>query len=228
MADQAFRDRVHDLAALDQPARRQIFDVLSRQEWRSREDVAEALGLARSVAAFHLERLAEARLVDVRQARTSGRTGPGAGRPAKLYRRSAEAVSVSVPERRYDLAGLVLARAVDDAMTGRRTLPDALAAAARDVGHDLASSVEPGTGVAASDAIVAALTVHGYEPRSQQGEIVLDNCPFHALAEDHRELVCRINLELLSGLLEGARAADLDARLEYEPGFCCVRLAPRR
>src|SRR5438270_9590391 len=137
-SDAAFDDPVHDIAALDQPLRRQIYQLLAdERRWLSRDDVAAALGVARSVAVFHLERLAEARLVDVHQARTSGRTGPGAGRPAKLYRRAEQEINVSVPERHYYLAGLLLARAVDDATQTGRPIREALADAAYDAGREL-------------------------------------------------------------------------------------------
>jgi predicted ArsR family transcriptional regulator len=56
-------------------------------------------------------------------------------------------------------------------------------------------------------------------------EIALVNCPFHRLAEEHRSLVCGMNLDFLAGLLEGIGPSDrLDARLEPEPGYCCVRI----
>ena len=62
----------------------------------SRDDVAGALGLARATAAFHLDRLVADGLLDIHFERRSGRTGPGAGRPAKLYRRSDVPVEVSL------------------------------------------------------------------------------------------------------------------------------------
>jgi len=56
---------------------------------------------------------------------------------------------------------------------------------------------------------------------------VLQNCPFHTLAEQHRDLVCGMNLDLLCGAIDGADADDvLSARLEPEPGRCCVRMKP--
>ena len=74
---------------------------------------------------------------------------------------------------------------------------------------------------------MAVLADQGYEPeRGAGGEIVLANCPFHRLAEEHRDLVCGMNLDLLDGLLAGAApAAGLTARLDPVPGRCCVRIA---
>jgi predicted ArsR family transcriptional regulator len=74
--------------------------------------------------------------------------------------------------------------------------------------------------------VLDVLGRHGYEPSlRQRGEIALVNCPFHRLAEEHRSLVCGMNLDFLAGLLEGMGPSDrLDARLEPEPGYCCVRI----
>src|SRR6476660_1872011 len=100
------------IAALDQPLRRRLYDLLSAADgWTTRDEAAEALGVPRSVAAFHLDKLAEAGVVEVRFERTSGRTGPGAGRPSKLYRPSDDEMWASIPERHYDLAGSLRATA---------------------------------------------------------------------------------------------------------------------
>src|SRR5262245_19920375 len=111
--DSGLDQRIGAIAALDQPLRRDLHRLLaSRGEWTSRDDAAAALGVPRSVAAFHLDKLAEAGVVEVRFERTTGRTGPGAGRPSKLYRAAGEEVSASVPDRHYDLAGSLLATAI--------------------------------------------------------------------------------------------------------------------
>src|SRR6478609_7547390 len=97
--------RIGAIAALDQPLRRDLYRLLAASDdWTSRDAAAAALAVPRSVAAFHLDKLAEAGVVEVRYERTSGRTGPGAGRPSKLYRVGRDELAVSVPERRYDLA----------------------------------------------------------------------------------------------------------------------------
>ena len=104
------------LAALAEPLRRRLFlYVASSAAPVSREQAAEALGVARSVAAFHLDKLADVGVLAVEYRRPPGRGGPGAGRPAKLYRAVEDEVAFSVPERHYDLAAAVLARAVADA-----------------------------------------------------------------------------------------------------------------
>ncbi|MDN5759310.1 MAG: helix-turn-helix domain-containing protein [Tomitella sp.] len=210
------------VAALDEPTRRRLYEfVCSRSEAVSRDDAVAALGLRRKTAAFHLDRLAEAGLLQVDFARRNGRSGPGAGRPSKLYRRAAREISVRLPERSYELAGQLLAQAVDDAeRTGgspRRYLSQRAAA----LGREFGAGVEP-----TLDQIMDELRRHGYEPRVEDGTIVLANCPFHVLVGEHTEMVCGMNLDLLTGLLEGTHCAGCRARLDPQAGYCCVRIDP--
>lgn len=224
--------RIAAIAALDQPLRRDLYRLLSdRDGWTTRDEAAEALGVARSVAAFHLDKLAESGVVDVRFERTNGRTGPGAGRPAKLYRPSHDEVSASVPDRRYDLAGSLLATAVDEAARTGAPVTDCLSVTAHAAGcqigedaRDAAPSVDGGDD---RRRLLEVLAHHGYQPELRDhDEIALANCPFHRLAEQHRTLVCGMNLDFLRGVLDGSGQTDsLTARLEPEPGACCVRIS---
>lgn len=223
--------RVAEIAALDQPVRADLYALLiDRDDWVGRDDAADMIGVPRSVAAFHLDKLAEAGLVDVRFERPAGRTGPGAGRPAKKYRRAEKEVAVSLPDRRYDLAGALLADAVADAAASGRSVETALSDAARAAGREIGAEVREEVGsarsaTAARTAAMRALERLGYEPHRRGRDVVLANCPFHSLAERHRALVCGMNLELLTGLAEGLDAeAGLAPRLEPEAGYCCVRL----
>ena len=216
-------DRISAVAALDQPVRRDLYRVLTDAEgWTSRDDAAGALGIPRSVAAFHLDKLAAAGVVEVRFERTSGRTGPGAGRPSKLYRPSSDEVAASVPDRRYDLAGSLLADAVAESASTGAPVGDCVRSTA------LAAGRRMGSAVSGRDGVLDVLAGCGYEPAAgRRREVVLDNCPFHRLAEDHRDLVCGMNLHFLTGVLEGAGVDDrLAARLAPEPGRCCVRIGP--
>jgi predicted ArsR family transcriptional regulator len=225
--------RIAGIAALDQPLRRDLYRLIAgRDDWTTRDDAAEALGVARSVAAFHLDKLAESGLVEVRFERTNGRAGPGAGRPSKLYRPSQDEVSASVPERRYDLAGSLLATAVDVAERTGAPVADCLSATAHAAGcqigedaRDAAPSLEGGDD--RRRAVLEVLAQHGYQPELRDhDEIALANCPFHRLAEQHRTLVCGMNLDFVRGLLDGSGQSDLlTARLAPEPGSCCVRIA---
>jgi predicted ArsR family transcriptional regulator len=224
--------RISSIAVLDQPLRRDLYRLLcERDGWVTRDEASEALGVPRSVAAFHLDKLAEAGVVEITFERTTGRTGPGAGRPAKLYRRGAGELSASIPERRYDLAGSLLATAIAEAERTGAPVADCLTAAARAAGRVIGQEAASATRLLTRrddrrNAVVEILARHGYEPvLGKRGEIALANCPFHRLAEEHRSLVCGMNLDFLAGLLDGMGPADrLRARLAPEPGYCCVRI----
>jgi predicted ArsR family transcriptional regulator len=193
----------------------------------SRDEAAAALEVARSVAAFHLDKLVEVGLLEVDYRRPPGRGGPGAGRPAKWYRRAAAEVALSVPELRYDLAALLLARAIELSTEGSRPVTEVLGDVARDYGRAIGAGAHPsdeGASPSSIELLAGLLAEHGYEPRSEGGTITLGNCPFHALAEERRELVCGMNLDLLKGVVETAGLPGAAARLDPAPGRCCVTL----
>ena len=224
--------RISGIAALEQPLRRDLYRVLSeRGGWVSRDDASEALDVPRSVAAFHLDKLVDAGVVEVTFERTSGRTGPGAGRPSKLYRCAQHEVSASVPERRYDLAGSLLASAVADAERTGTKVSVSLRKTAHEAGRAIGDAAVTAAGGPMKRnerrrAVMDVLAHQGYEPTAgPRGEIALANCPFHRLAEEHRDLVCGMNLDFLEGLLGAIGPTDkLNARLAPEPGYCCVRI----
>lgn len=221
---------VSAVASLDEPTRRQIYDYVGVDGVPvSRWDVAEALGVPLRTAAFHLDRLADLNLLSVSFARRTGRSGPGAGRPAKLYQRSAREVSVSLPPRQYDLAGQLLAGAVTQAQQSGQPPREVLDRQARDFGQAMgrqANGERRGDHSGQVDAgrLMGLLEDHGFEPRFAGSDIVMRNCPFHALAQQHTELVCGMNLHLLEGVLEGLGMTGLHARLDPGPSRCCVRL----
>ncbi|MDN5726751.1 MAG: transcriptional regulator, partial [Propionibacteriales bacterium] len=162
---------------------------------------------------------AEVGLLTVEFARRTGRTGPGAGRPAKLYRRSDTAIAVQLPERSYEVAGQLLAEAVDEAEATGESPRTVLRRRAGEFGRALGVDTEP-----TDDGVLATLGRCGYEPRTDGDDIVLANCPFHDLAARHTQLVCGMNLGLVTGLLEGANCADRQARLVPHEQHCCVRI----
>src|SRR5437667_457658 len=101
------------IASLDEPVRRELYlYVAGRGGEVGRDEAARALRISRALAAFHLDKLVALGLLDAAYRRLSGRQGPGAGRPAKLYRRSTRQLEITLPQRRYDLAGRLLARAL--------------------------------------------------------------------------------------------------------------------
>lgn len=213
-------ERVAAVSALDDPARRALLELVTASETAvGRDEAAQALGLTRRATAFHLDRLAEAGLLEVEYKRLTGRTGPGAGRPSKLYRRPDGEVTVSVPERHYDLAGELLAAAVEANALAGEPARDALLRLARNAGRDL------GARAGSLEDVVRDL---GYAPRpSAGGETVLANCPFHRLAHRHTDVVCSLNLELLRGAAE-ATGSSSQVVLDPVPGGCCVRIRPPR
>jgi len=212
---------LNSIGALVDPVRRDLYlYVVAQADSVGRDDAAAHTGYPRHAVKFHLDRLVDAGLLEVEYRRLSGRQGPGAGRPAKLYRRGAREVSVSLPERRYDLAGHILATAFRDA-TGGEPITRAVARAARAAGQNIAAS-SAGTANTAAD----LLALCGYEPRVDGDQTYLINCPFHSLALEHTELVCDMNLEFVKGITEAAGLTD-DARLDPAPNRCCVALRSR-
>jgi predicted ArsR family transcriptional regulator len=218
--------QVAAIASLDEPTRRRLYDHVARQpEPVSRDDAASAVGVPRSTVAFHLDRLAAEGLLEVVYERRTGRSGPGAGRPSKLYRRSDRDVAVSLPGRRYDLAGELLAGALDEAEATGASPRGVLARRARDVGREIGATARSARPRAAGgEVVVDALEAHGFEPRPDGSTLVLGNCPFHALAETHRDLVCGMNLDLMQGLLGEMGDVRMRGRLDPAPGRCCVVL----
>lgn len=185
-----------------------------------------AFDLPRTTVAFHLDRLVDEELLDVVHQRRTGRTGPGAGRPANLYRRSEHSVIVSLPQRRYDLAGHLLSSALEQAEQSGDSPRSVLDERAYRLGKELGETARPTNIEDTWEAALRALEVHGYEPRIDGDSVTLVNCPFHKLAQEHTELVCGMNRHLLAGLLDGLAATGLTARLNPTPGRCCVQFDP--
>lgn len=218
------------VAALGEPVRRALYRyVIGQPHPVNRDQAAEGIGVARHVAKFHLDKLADEGLLEVDYARPPDRRGPGAGRPAKLYRRSSRELAISLPARRYDLAGSLLAQAVTSSQRDAVPVRDALQQAATELGHALGAQVRERAGSPPSPSSVLAaahevLDEHGYEPRGDEHGLTLANCPFHALAQEYTELVCGMNLDLMRGLVAVLDGSGLTAVLQPTPGRCCVHL----
>jgi predicted ArsR family transcriptional regulator len=211
------------IGSLADPVRRRLYDYVSScADAVGREQAAAAAEVPLHSARFHLDRLVEAGLLEVEFRRLSGRSGPGAGRPAKLYRRSGREVSVSLPGRSYDLLGGVLAAAVERSLAGE-PLPEAVSAEAREAGRQAGSSYD-GPPAAELDRTAAVLADEGFEPARDGEELELRNCPFDALAHRHPQLVCGINLDYVGGVLDGLRCRHARAGLEPAPDRCCIRI----
>ncbi len=225
-----FVDRVTGLAALADPVRRELYLFVAAQpESVSRDRAADGVAVPRHTAKFHLDKLVGQGLLDVEFQRLSGRRGPGAGRPTKLYRRSGRELSVTLPARRYDLAGQLLARAIDDSTRVGTPVLDAVHSTAAECGRSLGDharqTLGPRPGPAQRiSAVCAVLAAHGYEPRREGAIVTLANCPFDALAREHTALVCGMNLALLGAAADRIGDGTLTARLEPADDRCCVVL----
>jgi predicted ArsR family transcriptional regulator len=220
-------NRLNRIAALGEPVRRALYRfVVKERDPVTREQAATGVGVPQHTAKFHLDRLVEDGLLDAGYSRPPGRSGPGAGRPAKTYRRSTAEVEVSLPERRYDLAGHLLVKAAARADRTDRPVGEALQIVAHEEGQAAgASQSAPRRGKAATtDALVEALRTDGYEPMRDGRDVLLGNCPFHTLAREETDLVCGMNLAYLNGLTEGIGDTAFTPELDPAEGRCCVRL----
>ena len=207
------------LSSLDDPVRRRLYEVVrERTEPVGRDEAAAAAGVGRALAVYHLDKLVEAGLLTASYQRPPGRSGPGAGRPAKLYTRSDREFAVTIPPREYELAAHLLVEAVESDPSGHSRA--ALLDAARRLGAELGSRYPRGDA-----GLEQALAEHGYEPRLGDDDVIrLRNCPFHQLAEQYRDVTCGMNLGLIQGILTGLGRDDRRPVLDPRPGHCCVAI----
>jgi predicted ArsR family transcriptional regulator len=227
MDQEPLTDPIDAVAALAEPTRRALYDlVAASDEPVGRDDAVTALGISRELAAFHLDRLVAAGLLTPEYRRRSGRTGPGAGRPAKLYRRADEGFEVSLPPRHYDRAAELMAIALRRVADGAGL--EALARTAREAGTALGVQarrrvVEGTARIRSGQRLVDVLDEGGYEPLVEvDGTVCLRNCPYGAVAADHRDVTCGMNLAWAEGVVDGLGVADVGVELAPEPGRCCV------
>jgi len=217
--------QINAVAALNEPLRRGLYRfAVSQPEPVSRDQAAHELGISRELAAFHLDKLVDLGLLDVEFRRLSGRQGPGAGRPAKLYRPSGRQLEVSFPKRRYDLAAHLLAKAME---SGEDAKPGGIVEVARQFGEELGRDARKHLGRRpGSDRLLAQVATvlegYGFEPVRSDGEVTLRNCPFGSVAASSPQVVCGMNLAILEGVITGLRTRAIEARLAPEAGRCCV------
>jgi predicted ArsR family transcriptional regulator len=218
---------IADLAALADPVRRRLYLHVSAQpDAVGRDEAAAALGIGRPLAAHHLDRLVDAGLLVAEYRRRSGRSGPGAGRPAKLYRPSDRELRASLPARRYEVAADLMATALSPAAHGLETLEDVAYRYGSGLGDEARRRAGARAGKARRrQAVESVLRDAGYLPVVSDGEMRLLNCPFHDLAQRHRDVTCTMNLAMLRGLMHGAGLPEDDARLDPQPGACCVAIS---
>jgi predicted ArsR family transcriptional regulator len=224
----ADRDDVGAISLLQEPVRRALYEWTTAQMRPvGRDEAASALGITRALATFHLDRLAEGGLLDSGYQRLTGRRGPGAGRPARVYWRAAREFSVNLPDRRYER----VARLMAEGMERSPRAAEAAREAARTAGREIGARSRRGRRRSPATALRAALETHGYERAvaDDAGIIRLVNCPYDALVEEHRSLVCGMNLAMAEGLVDGTGAGDAYRPvLDPQPGSCCIAFVPRQ
>lgn len=210
--------------ALDEPTRRRLYlFVRAAGHPVTREEGAARAGITRKLAAFHLDRLVDAGLLNAGSRPTGGRRRRG--RAPKTYEPSGVALDVSIPPRRYDLVGELLATAI--ASCGTDEPPgDAALRVAFERGREVGLAARPRTTTARTVARrrLALLEDQGYEPVRGEGRIMLRSCPFHAIARTAPELICGMNRALLDGALRGIGDSSTEAVLAPASGRCCVEL----
>jgi len=188
-------------------------------------DVAKAQGVHRNVARRRLERLTDAGLLAAGFERRTGRSGPGAGRPAKVYSPAPETEAIEFPGRRYpELVGLLV-----DALP-RRRLSDLGARFGTELAE--AAGVEPQSDRRAGlEHLCDAVSALGFHARlervdGESAEIVTPTCPLRPLVAanaDAAELDHGLWRGLVAAALEGVEVEDVrcDTRDCLEPCTSC-------
>lgn len=217
-------DDLTAVALLAEPVRQRLYQYLrERGEPVGREEAAQHCGIAARLAAFHLDRMAGAGLLDVEYRRISGRSGPGAGRPAKLYSISSREFEVVIPQTQYALAASMMATALDGGADGAKGLEEVAATVGEGLGEEIRKQAR--TRKARHEAVARKLTQLGYEPQlAESGVWTLRNCIFAELSTAHRQLVCGMNAALVAGVLDGARVPSLRIERRAPGPACCVQL----
>ena len=211
-------DDLTAVAALAEPVRRELVSLLqAAAEPLGRDELAERVGLPRATVAFHLERLVDSGVLAAEFRHRGDKRGPGSGRPAKFYTLARDEFAAAVPPRRYDLAGELLASAVELSDTSGRPVRQCLLHVAAQHGAQSSDPTRP---------LTDTLGELGYEPvDDEHGGYVLANCPFHRLSSNHTDVICSANAAYVSALSAGA-SDPRDTWLEPLAGGCCVRVGP--
>lgn len=226
MPKPTFAQQLEALAALREPVRSQLYEyVQKRLAAVSRDEAADAVGVSRAMAAFHLDKLVELGLLRAEYRRLSGRSGRGAGRPSKLYRRSRREFAVTIPERNHEL----LARLLSESMSGPDGGPGA-DGAAYEYGQSLGARSQRRisrrvTTQRLAGCVEDVMDDVGFEPvRSGAGDVWTRNCPFDPLSRRYPEVVCRTAISMVSGIIQGVGAEDVSVTRDERPDRCCVVL----
>jgi predicted ArsR family transcriptional regulator len=186
------------------------------------DEVAEAQGIHRNVARSRLERLVEAGLLETAYERRSGRTGPGAGRPAKTYAVVPSLDAIEFPARGYES---LLALLLDELPVEGRA--DRLHAVGVAFGEQLARKAglrASKTPARAFEAMCKAVGSLGYqtslEEADERGAVIsTPTCPLRPLVRAHPE-AAEIDRGMWAGLAAHALAGADVEQVECETRDC--------
>lgn len=222
---------IDSVSALNEDSRRRMFTFIRRARRAvTRDEAAASVGISRKLAAFHLDKLVDAGLLRARYETPGGVRK--VGRQPKVYEPTDAQITVNIPDRRHELLADLLLDAVLTESADENAAQAAVRAAeqrGRRMGEAVRDESRPGRlgperGLTACERL---LDRYGYEPVRETPTLLrLRNCPFHPLAAKAPDLVCGMNLALLSGCLDGLQVNGVQAVLAPEPGECCVRLGP--
>jgi predicted ArsR family transcriptional regulator len=225
------RHAIAAIAALDDDTRSALYAFV-RDAARpvSREQAAAAVGISRKLAAFHLDKLVAAGLL---QSRTDAAAIRRVGRAPKMYEPGDRDVAVHVPPRAPEVLAAILLEAVLTERDGERA-GEAARRVAREHGAGVGAAererVRPGR-IGSERALTLAcglLERHGFQPARDADGVRLRNCPFHPLFGVAPDLVCGLNHAYLCGVVEGLQAdGHVEAVLAPRANACCVELHPR-
>ncbi len=193
-------------SSLGDPTRRGIYvTVRESAEPMTATQLAELFGIHPNVARHHLDRLAADGYLRVSRRRRNGKSGPGAGRPAKCYEATPKEIAIQFPPRRHELLSELLVRVVERLAPEHG--PEMAEQVGREYGRDIARQIgmpEEAGFDAAVRAVAVAMTGVGFDMSldDESGQLLTRSCPFGQTAADHPDVVCKLDQGIVSGLME--------------------------
>ncbi len=223
MDTKALSQSISDLtSALGDPTRRGIYiTVREAPEPATASQIADLFSIHPNVARHHLDHLAADGYLEVTRRRPEGKSGPGAGRPAKCYTATTKEIDLHFPARRYDLLSELLVRVIERINPGN--LADLAADVGREYGKEIAAEIgapeESGFDLAVN-AVALAMTGMGFstESNADSRRLLTSHCPFADTAVKHPEVVCSLDRGIVSGLMEGLSADWRPVQVVSNPG----------
>jgi predicted ArsR family transcriptional regulator len=221
-------DDLEAIGVFGEPQRRRVYEHLQAEGSATVSELVTALGMGRTLVAFHLGKLVDAGFVEAVAPEPATGT---LGRPAQRYRITRREVVAAVPDRRYDLLAAVLLDGLVDHRPGESARTSALRAAHRrgaELGRQWATRAGSAQSRAPLSRLEPLLTALGYAPRRDTVELLIRNCPFDKFRPTNTDEVCPLNQALCDGYLEGLELNDrLRARLQPHSDICCVVFGPK-